>query len=465
MKTPRYTFRLGKNDEDAHIFERVHGILSAEELLGVNERHDAIDQVRRQSGAPLEYFNTLYFQLIETFAHFVQNIPSLKSRRLSCLDRQLALASTLIVLREPYVLAGEILNRVTDHEKALWNYVMFSGMLLSRIGDLVSQYDISLCDSAGIPTVKWDPLIGGLDLQGEYYRINKIGTEKLTLSGYHLAIASRLMPPDGLYWIMSNPDAFEEWINMLNGEGEYEHPTLFYAALAFLEDWLEHQLQTVEKHPDEHPEVHPDAEIDNLLEEFLKKDSSLRWALVEKELATERALGEQFLIWLRTNIANNTLAINKKNSAIFITREGALLINPAIFNLFKGQHKLYAKRDVLRAFTQLPMMANSKMQRYKSQFPGDKEHQLEGLIVKNPKALFSKEVPSETDFVVRAQQSSYRRSDQMIATYSKEVESKVKEQDQRKIDTDKETAQYPILRQIYAQLHAKATPPKKSGQY
>lgn len=463
MKPPTFTFKLGRTNEDSFIYERVHGILTTEELLALNERRDAIDQVRRQSGAPSEYFNTLYLQLIELFAHFVQNIPSLKSRRLSWLDRQLALASTLIVLREPYIIAGELLNRVTDHEKALWNYVMFSGMLLSRIGDLVSQYDISLCTLAGIPTTQWDPLIGGLDFQGEYYRINKIGEEKQTFEGYHLILASRLMPPDGLYWIMSNRDAYEQWVHMLNGEGEHESPTLFYAALAFIEDWLEHQLQTVEKHPEEHPEVHPEVEIDNLMERFLRKDTNERWNLVQKELATERALGEQFLVWLRTNIANNTLAINKKNAAIFITREGALLLNPAIFNQFKAQHRLYAKRDVLKAFSQLPLMTNSRMQRYTAQFPGDSAHHVEGLIVKNPKALFAKEIPEETAFVVRAQQSSYRRSEQMIETYAKEIEKKVKQQDQTAIDDEKEKAQYPILRQIYAQQHSK--PVSKKGSF
>ncbi|MFI4957281.1 MAG: conjugal transfer nickase/helicase domain-containing protein [Gammaproteobacteria bacterium] len=460
MKTPKYSFRLGRSDDDSFVYDRVHSVLSADELLSVGERNDSVDQVRRQSGAPPEYFNTLYLQLIESYAQFVQNIPSLKSRRLSWLDRQLALASTLIVLREPYVLAGEILNRVTDNEKSLWNYVMFTGMLLSRVGDLISQYDISLCSESGVPTCKWDPLIGGLDYQGEYYRINKIGGETQTFAGYHLTIASRLMPPDGLYWIMSNPDAFEQWVLMLNGEGEYEHPTLFYAALAFLEEWLEHQLQTVEKHPDEHPEIHPQEEIDNLLDRFLRKTSNDRWEMIQTQLATERALGEQFLIWLRKGIANNTIAINKANSAIFMTREGVLLINPAIFNKFKAEHRLYSKRDVLRAFMHLPMMAQSKMQRYKSQFPGDASHQLEGLIVKNPKALFAKEIPTQTEYVVKAQ-SSYRRSEQMIATYQKEAEKQVRAQDQTKIDKAKEEAQWPVLRQIYAKLHEKPILPKK----
>lgn len=462
MKTPRFSFRLGKNDDDSFVYDRVHSILTVPELFNLAERQEAVDQVRRQSGAPTEYFNTLYQQLIDNFSFFIQNIPSLKSRRLAWLDRQLALASTLIVLREPYVLAGEILNRVTDHEKALWNYVMFSGMLLSRIGDIIEQYDISLCDVAGVPTVKWDPLIGGLDFQGEYFRINKIGSDKKTLQGYHLVLASRLMPPDGLYWIMENPDAFEQWIAMLNGDGEHNSPTLHYQALAFMEDWLEHQLQVTEKHPDEHPEVHPDTEIDNLMEKFLRKESNARWDWVEKQKATERALGEQFLVWLRTNIANNTLAINKKNAAIFMTKEGALLINPAIFNQFKAQHRMYAKRDVLRAFTQLPLMKHAQLQRYKSQFPGENEQHLEGLIVKNPKAIFSKEIPNETAYITRAQQVSYRRTGELVETFQKELEQKVQGRDRDILAADKEKSQYPVLRQIYAQLHA--GPPKGSSR-
>jgi hypothetical protein len=466
MKTPKYSFRFGRSDDDSFIYDRVHSVLTADELLAVGERNDSVDQVRRQSGAPPEYFNTLYLQLIESYAEFVQNIPSLKNRRLSWLDRQLALSSTLIVLREPYVLAGEILNRVTDHEKSLWNYVMFTGMLLSRIGDFVSQYDISLCDEHGVPTCKWDPLIGGLNFQGEYYRINKIGSETKTFPGYHLSLASRLMPPDGLYWIMSNRDAFEQWVLMINGEGEHEHPTLFYAALAFLEEWFGLQFASEtneEKILEEHEIVHPDDEIDVLLTKFLKKSSDERWDLIQKQLATDRALGEQFLIWLRKNIANNTLAINKAKGAIFITREGVLLINPAIFNKFKAEHRLYAKRDVLRAFMHLPMMENSKMQSYKSQFPGDSAQQLEGLIVKNPKALFAKEIPTQSEYVVKAQ-ASYRQGEQLIATYQKEMEKHVKELDQKVVDKAKEDAQWPVLRQIYAKLHEKPVAPKK-GNY
>jgi hypothetical protein len=51
----------------------------------------------------------------------------------------------------------------------------------------------------------------------------------------------------------------------------------------------------------------------------------------------------------------------------------------------------------------------------------------------------------------------------MIATYSKEVAQRAQQQVKQKVESDKENSQYPILRQLYAQLHPKATQTKKGG--
>ncbi len=444
-----FNFNRQYND-DGFVYDRVHAILTVEELLAPADRKEAIDQVRRQSGAPADYFNALYRELIETFSYFVQNIPHLRNKRISILDRQLNIASTLLILREPYILAGDLLNRVTDHEKALWNYVMFSGMLLSRIGDLISQYDISLCDELGIRSEQWKPLLGNLSLKGEYYRIDKMRGETSTYLGYHLMLASHLMPPDGLQWIMSNPDAFEQWVMMLNGEGEHDYPSLhFYAFLSF-EEWLEAY------YPEEkiQPGAHPEEESEPLLDRFLFMKTQDRWDLILSNRATEIALGEQFLLWLRESISAKKIDINKKDAMLFITREGALLINPGLFNLFKADHPIHARRDVLHAFSQLPIAAQAHLQRYKTQFPGENPHHVEGLIIKEPKLLFAKEIPPQTEYVVR-NQATYRVGEQALLRereqFSKTEQKRSFEVGSKASTEAKKAQEYPILLQQKAE--------------
>ncbi len=439
MSNQKYSFNLS-TQRDSLIYQRVHAVLSAESLLSMPERRDAIDTVRRVSGAPSNYFEALYIALIESFATFLQNIPSLRNHRMSWLDRHLNIASTLITLREPFILAGDLLNRVTDNEKALWNYTMFSGMLLSRIGDIVAQYDISLCNENGLPTEKWDPLLGNLSDQGEYYRLNKMDGTQSTFPAYHLKIATQLMPPDGLHWIMLNQDAFEQWVLMLNGEGDYDYPTMYFELMMFLENWIETYFPQGQAHVDAQPTTKIEVAIDRLL----NIPSHERWALIEKNLATERALGGQFLEWLRKGIANHLLAVNKANASIFLTREGALLINPAIFNQFRNEHALHAKRDVLRAFSQLELVAQSQLQRYKTTFPGSAEQQVEGLLIKDAKTLFTKNIPAQTDYVVPSQ-GTYGFGNALARTQKDEVRKAQQQDFQRAVQ--ERTDQWPVLRQ------------------
>jgi len=218
----KHPFARGVKKDAPIETQRVYPVLSAEQLLNAKGRRKVVDEVRSQCGAPVEYFNALYKKLIDNYVELVQNLPLAKNHRMCRLDRQLHLSSLALSLREPYVLAGHLLNRTTNTEKALWNYVVFSRLLVARLGELVRQYDVILCNEKGIFEKKWEPFVGSMNAQGNHFKIRTI-KEKTSTDDTQLNVllAKQLMPADGYLWIASHPEALEQWILSLNGNGEH----------------------------------------------------------------------------------------------------------------------------------------------------------------------------------------------------------------------------------------------------
>lgn len=424
--------------------QRVYPVLTAEQMLKQRGRRRVMDEVRMSCGAPIEYFNALYKQLIENYAEFIQNLPVANNFRLCRFDKQLHLASLALSLREPYLLAGELLKRTVDREKALWNYVMFSGVLLSRLGQLVTMYQVSICDEKGVYVKNWEPLSAYMKDQGSHYKIRDIEINKTLIdSQLNFAIARQIMPEDGFNWIASHPMAFEQWIMALDSTGEAGAGTLTARFFVQLESWLskEHKMQE-EEAGDVFEEY-----LEELLDaQMLEEEEQLDHEEVHGNEPRETLVGEQFYQWMRKGIQDNRLKINDRESNIFMTKQGALLLHPEVFERFIKENPTVKTNvnEVFNQFSKIGLVANANLENYVAKFPGLREQHVKGVLLKDVSSLIGRnEPPPLTPYVLEGIAMG-RRTTQVIgqrvtfAEHFKEAKEKAHNAELQAKETEKE---------------------------
>lgn len=377
--------RLGGEREDPVDTHRLFPVLNAEQLLNIKGRMNVVHQIRTQSGAPTEHFNALYKQLVDNFAEFVQNLPSLRNHHLLRIDRQLHFSSLVIALREPYIIAGEVLNRVTSHEKALWNYVAFSSIMLSRLGEFSTQYEVPLCDEKGSYEKHWEPLLGSMIDQGTHYKIRKLITEAPAINkNLNMIVAHSLMPLDGFIWIASNPDALEQWLLGLNVDHEKEGGGGLVAELyAVTEKWLIVQQKMIDERNLEDYEKF----LEELIEELILQHSQGEVPYLQDE---NIYAGEAFEKWLKDGVKSDKLSINKKGAAILATAEGIILLYPEVFEAFRKDNPRYANlsnQDVFGQYAKLGTVANGNIQNFITKIPGAEEAQIQGVLLRDAETV------------------------------------------------------------------------------
>jgi hypothetical protein len=373
--------RLGGKREDPIDSHRLYPVLNAEQLLNIKGRMNVVHQIRTQSGAPTEHFNALYKQLIDNFAEFVQNLPSVRNHHLMRVDRQLHFSSLVLALREPYIVAGELLNRVTSHEKALWNYAAFSSILLSRLGELCTQYEVPLCDEKGNYEQHWEPLLGSMNGQGTHYKIRGIGVETSRMNkNLNAIVAHSLMPLDGFLWIASNPDVLEQWLLGLNADHDEEGRGggLVDTLYAVTEKWLIEQQKMI----DAQEQLDYEKFIEELLEELILQHSQGEVPYLQDE---HIHAGEEFEKWLKDGIKSDKLSINKHDSAVLVTSQGVILLFPEIFERFRRDNARYAKMsadNIFKQYAKLGTVATGNIENFLSRFPGAEEQNIRGVLLR-----------------------------------------------------------------------------------
>lgn len=431
---------------------RIFGVLTLEELLAIGHRKSFLTQARIHCGAPYEYFESLYKKVIENFMCFVQHIPSLKNSRLSRLDRQLGLATAALSLREPYLLAGELFNRVIDQDKALWNYLVFTGLLLSRLGELKTQYEIVYCDEKGAVGAKWDPVWGALTAtEAEYYRILQIQmTPSAINNNYHLLLAMRLMPAEGLAWIAQDPFTFEQWIICLEAEESHESPNILTATLEIIERWLNEWPEQGFEFNDS-----PSEDLDQKLQNWIEDPQGTeRLSQLPAQIAVGGTSAELFLRWLREQTAAQTLSMNQARSVIFLTQDDVLLIHPALIERYCKQFRKETPEQLLHALANHPALAQlflakneSPVRNWGQQYPALTDPKsLIAFAVRDPKIIFGPGIPTRLAYIIQHQELHAAKSQLVqkeLIAHNRQQEAQKKAQSQDKEPATLTNQQWP----------------------
>lgn len=451
--------------------QRVYPVLTAELLLKRRIRRKVMDEVRVTCGAPIEYFNALYKQLIENYVEFVQNLPIPNNFRITRIDRQMYLASLALSLREPYLLAGSLLNRATDNEKALWNYVIFSGLLLSRLGQLVTQYKVCLCDEKGVFLKEWEPFVGAMHEQGSYYKIRSIESGSSPVdSQFNVMLARQLMPEEGYNWIASVPEALEQWIQSLDDSGERDAGTLSARFFVVMRSWLAQRQEFLEGEFIEAFELY----LENLEDTYdYSEELEEDLPLTEVKEPLETLTGERFYQWLRRGIHDKSLTVNEKDSAVFMTKQGVLLLHPKTFEKFIKEHpEAGTPEKVFDQFSKIGLVASNKLESYIAKFPGMREQNVKGVLLRDAGSLFGHVQPpplSKLLYAPHAFQLAIEKTiDKRLSVDAKLTQEKDKAHEQDLDAQEKQTEQkLPNLKQqgqstpSYKEFNLTNKPPMK----
>jgi hypothetical protein len=229
--------------------------------------------------------------------------------------------------------------------------------------------------------------------QGNYYKIRNIEIRNTPIdSQLNMTIARQLMPEEGYNWIANNPEAFEQWVLALDSSGEAGAGTLTARFFVVLESWLSKEQKALEAQAEEVFEEYLEELLDEeILDETHDEDLDETYGIEPKETL----VGERFYQWMRKGIQEKTLKINDRASAIFMTKQGALLLHPEVFEKFiKENPQINAKpQEVFDQFSKIGLIANAKLENYVAKFPGLREQNVKGVLLKDVTSLIGHNQP------------------------------------------------------------------------
>jgi hypothetical protein len=171
---------------------------------------------------PEYYYQHFYVPAIEQVAEFVQLLPAARIAKFNkaggLLDFTLRRTSATL---DWYRRENPVRNK--DPEKASpddahMTWALFAAALILGLGYIPTQYWVSLCQEDGTFLCRWQPLLGSMQAQGQWYRC---GIEPAFDNLAHrstLLLTDMLLPKEALAWLSSNKDLFNAWLALLAGD-------------------------------------------------------------------------------------------------------------------------------------------------------------------------------------------------------------------------------------------------------
>ena len=295
--------RMYKNvtSQSKHNESSVYPISTARHLLSGASHKQLLENIRKIVAMEELYYGELYLALIYEYASYVQSQPDVGSSY-----NQFALNTSL---KRAYVVLQQYLSQRTKsagdagrpYNDELMCFTVFSCALLYEVGMLVTDRSIFLTEEDGDIQRHWMPLEQPLSECGNYFKIRYIQQlpreygRKITP-----IIATNLMPPDGMRWIVTYPELHFIWLNAL---------TSFNEAFGVFD------MELHIHHKDINSIYLGDLPVD--VTDILYK-----------------SVNERFWKWLKDGIKNKKISVNKIDSAVHVTTRGVMLETPKIFKEF-----------------------------------------------------------------------------------------------------------------------------------
>ena len=216
-------------------------------------------------------------------------------------------------------------------EQQCWQYALFSAAMLYGIGKLYLDYHIALHDAHGGYLTDWNPLLGDLVSQGEYYQCKILHEPQVEFrSRVNILLAHLIMPKEGFEWIASHPAIFEVWLALLQEDTQ---------GARVLGAILEHAEARALQHA-----------IEDMLLRQEKSTKTRSFGAFErgekvsvKDLAHQA--GAEFIQWMKEKLERGELIFNKTPLTLVST---GVVMGDEVFKWFVREHPEYKNWQAVR---------------------------------------------------------------------------------------------------------------------
>lgn len=360
-------------------------ILSGEELLKTKLRQNLQNKIQAMVSLPDRHYQELIKRLIENYALFVQQLPATQNEHHATpgglLDFSLNVTSIALLIRRGFMLPVGALPEVVAKKHELWTYAVLTAGLLKHLGPTLNQYTVRLYDAKENFVKTWEPLRESMMNQA-YYDVRFTDKPFIGLGArMNLLFVRSLMPRDGMVWLSGDSDIMSAWLATLSGDmasggiiGQIverathqslqkkpsgEESKVATHEKGALKPTQKMELSDLKKPIAEAPVLENIPELPSTEKEIAEQIATAgtevsAYGLIANideyptELGGEHPmhsrlepssdLGDFFMQWLRTSLAEKKILFNQDEGGIHMVAEGIFLVCPQIFQKFVDLH-------------------------------------------------------------------------------------------------------------------------------
>lgn len=192
-------------------------IKNADEILAVNRK--SIDSIWQLAGFDDGLFEDLYQFPISRVAEVVQSFPCSDTGHHAwpggLITHILETCVYALRLRKGVYLPAGATPEVRARKVDLYTYAVFAASLLNEVGAVQHTMKIRLYDRRRRYLCEWHPILEdiGSHPKAKYLKIEFRQDHESRCRGMpSLMYATRILPPSGLIWLMSDPEVFDEFL-------------------------------------------------------------------------------------------------------------------------------------------------------------------------------------------------------------------------------------------------------------
>lgn len=337
---------------------------------------------------PSQLYQDLYLPAIEQLVNYVQGLPARKQGLFSEISGLLDYSLSRAVYTLTFCLAHFYPDKKDFHQlkidgrESLKLYAAFTAALFLNIDQLISDYEVILYDAEEKPLKLWRPFEGAMQTEKNavFYSFQYIHNA----AAYRLSrgcLASVILMAHentrkGFHWIAQQGEILEAWLATIDEEIDRMPLNEVMELIPFADKQaIDERLQFLKTMTSRSRGLFYDGQFNN-----------------ESDFSFNRALGEQFLRWLREGISTGRFAINAtEETGLRRIREGVLIARSELIK-FSQLHQVnpdVVEQQFQEIVALYPSSVNERA-RQSSSMGGMASVALgQWLLVYNPALIFS----------------------------------------------------------------------------
>lgn len=297
-------------------------VLRANQIIPDSEMMNYCKKIKKFIQLPDAYFDKYYQTLIHNFIEHVQVLPVEYGQELGGLIQD--------GLRRGYMALKLLNDTESKPSTPLYTYAVFSVALLADVYHIMGNQKAMISDAEGKYIAEWCPYAGSMVGRGDYYKLREFsGVLESLKHAANPLIATKILPEEGLSWLSGDSGIFDMWLAVLTGH----------------EDWAGKLGQLIKLMKLHIKDAALEAIIGLVPLKFLEADYT--------------ADAEAFLKWLKDQIVEEKITVNKKDSIAHVTEEGLVFDWEKVFERFAAVYSKSPGSVMLK--TQLNHLGLSKL--------------------------------------------------------------------------------------------------------